>query len=88
VSREASPWLLCAWLLWRGLAMAPGRPSDGSEMIVNSYDAKDECLKAAITKRNIRNLIIRQRNVEEPHTVMEVFTCPPVGAPPERANFE
>ncbi len=84
--KSAGHSLVVAWALWRALAMAPGQPHD-SETVVQSYDAKDECVRVARTKQHVRNLILRQYKGET-QAVLEVFQCLPSGAPPEEARFE
>jgi hypothetical protein len=83
--------LVCAWLLWQGLDVwiGPTRsPSPGEDAeIVNTYESKDDCLKAAITKRNTRNAILRQ-NKSQDQVGIEKWACLPVGAPPEKAHFD
>ncbi len=78
--------LVFAWILWRGLALAPGQPHD-SETVVRSYSAWDECLRVAWTKQHVRNLVLRQHNGQT-QAVVEVFRCLPAGELPEDATFE
>jgi hypothetical protein len=75
--------LVCAWLLWQAAApMLPNAPHEGA-VVLKSYDTWDDCLKAATTKRAIRNVIIHKGQ-----SAMEVFACLPEGADPARASFE
>jgi len=91
--------LFCAWLLWQGLEVWAGPPVapgttwtertrlSNEDKIVNSYESKDDCLKAALTKRNFRNAILRRYKGEDQVSI-EVWACLPTGAPPEKARFE
>jgi hypothetical protein len=71
------------WLLWQGVApVLPNAPTEGAG-VLQSYETKDECLKAVTTMRNIRRALV---NRGQPAT--EVFACLPVGADQARAKFE
>jgi hypothetical protein len=71
------------WLLWQGVApVLPDAPTEGAA-VIQRYDTEDTCLKAATTKRAIRNAIIHKGAPAH-----EVFTCAPAGAYPARSHFE
>ena len=57
------------WLLWQGVGpVIPSAPTEGAA-VIQSYDTKDACLKAATTKRATRNALAHKGG-----PAYEVFT--------------
>jgi len=84
-----SPSLVCTWLLWQAASGNPNLPAVGAN-VIQAYENKDDCVKAATTKRKIRKVIILPRRSDEADSRVgvEVFACLAVGADPANAQFE
>jgi hypothetical protein len=83
MSTGKAPWLLVAWLLWRAVApVLPNAPTEGAR-VLQSHEARDDCLKAASVKRTRRNVVSLNGK-----PAYEVFACLPVGTNPAAVTFK